>query len=307
MVSVSVIIAARNRPEELRRLLESLHAQTLQPAEVVVVDDGSQPPLPQFSGPLQLRNDVPRGACQARNLGFRNASAEYVFIFDDDAEVRDTSLLERAVALAEKFPGVGAVAFRQLTSEGKTHWMQPAPGEEIRLVPSFFGFGALIVRTAFEAVGGFFEPLGYYCEEDELALKLIDHGFLVLYDPSLQVVHHEHGEGRDYRIIHRLTWRNMMYITVARYPIVLVPPALAMATLRWIRLARAWNEFRFQDVAWGVSSLIRRLPELISHHQAVRLKTLKERRLWRNRVVAPPLLDAGSLTSLAGENSPNQC
>lgn len=290
MVSVSVVIAARNRPQELQRLLESLGAQTLQPAEIVVVDDGSEPPLPQFPGPLQFRNDISRGACQARNLGFRKVSGKYVCIFDDDAELKDTSLIERAVALAEKLPDVGAVGFRQLTSEGKTHWMQPAPGEEMRLVPSFHGFGALIARAPFEAVGGFFEPLGYYCEEDELALKLVDHGFVVMYDPSLQVVHHEHGEGRDHRIIHRLAWRNMMYIAVARYPLVLVAPALAIATLRWIRLARGWKEFRFTDVVWGFHALVRRLPELMSQRRPVRFETLKARRLWRNRVVAPRLL-----------------
>jgi GT2 family glycosyltransferase len=305
MGSVSVVVAGKNRPQELQRLLESLRAQTLQPVEVVVVDDASEPPLPQFSGSLQFRNDVPRGACQARNLGFRNASGKYVFIFDDDAEIRDTSLIERAVALAERIPQVGAIGFRQLTPEGKTHWMQPAAGEQIRLVPSFYGFGALIVRAAFEAVGGFFEPLGYYCEEDELALKLIDRGFLVIYDPSLQVVHHEYSKGRDYRIIHRLTWRNMMYITVARYPFILVAPALAGATFRWIRLARKWREFRFRDVAWGFHALLRRLPELVSQHRPVQFETLRQRRLWRNRVVAPPLLEPDSLMIMAGGDNLN--
>ncbi|MGH6998049.1 MAG: glycosyltransferase family 2 protein, partial [Phenylobacterium sp.] len=39
--SVSVVICTRDRPEELRRCLASLPAQTLRPLEVIVVDNAS--------------------------------------------------------------------------------------------------------------------------------------------------------------------------------------------------------------------------------------------------------------------------
>src|ERR1700726_4151788 len=115
--------------------------------------------------------------------------------------------------------------------------MQPASGESLRCAPSFFGYGAIISKAAFDAVGGFFEPIGYYFEENELSLKLIDHGFLIVYDPSLTVVHHQDPAGRDQRKIQRLCWRNILYIIVARYPAATVPAALFVSTLRWIRLA----------------------------------------------------------------------
>ena len=286
---VSVVIAARNRPEHLKRLVLSLRAQSLAPQEIIIVDDGSQPPLPILEETLALRNETGQGACQARNLGFRHATGKYVLIFDDDAELQDGTLVERAVILAERIPNLGVIGFRQLNSEGQIHWMQPAGGEQLRLVPSFAGYGALISRTAFQAVGGFFEPLGYYWEENELSLKMIDQGFLVVYDPSLKVTHHENPVGRDYRVIHRLCWRNALYAIAARYPLPLIPLGIGVSTLRWMRLARSWKEFRWADLAWGLTSLFRSLPKLISHRKPVRAKTLLQLRRSRTEVLVPTL------------------
>jgi hypothetical protein len=66
---------------------------------------------------------------------------------------------------------------------------------------------------------------------------MIDMDLLVVYNPSLQVVHHEEKEGRNHRAIHCLCLRSTMYTVVARYPFFAVPPAPAIATVRWIRLA----------------------------------------------------------------------
>ena len=283
----SVVVATRNRPQALRTLLDSIQAQTLRPHEIIIVDDGSEPPLQPIENAVCLRNEVSRGACIARNRGFQKASGKYVFIFDDDAELVDRSVLERAVALAESLPKIGAIGFRQLDSKGKVHYMQPASGECLRCVPSFFSYGAMLSKEGFDAAGGFFEPLGYYFEENELSLKLIDKGFQVVYDPSLTVMHHENPAGRDQRVIQRLCWRNIMYTIVVRYPAAILPVALLDATLRWVRLASSSKFFYWEDLKWGIGSLIRNWPALISSRQPVRFRTLRQLRRWRSETVAP--------------------
>ena len=82
---LSVVVATRNRPQALRTLLDSIQAQTLPPHEIIIVDDGSQPPVQPPENTVCLRNEVSRGACIARNLGFQKASGKYVFIFDEIA------------------------------------------------------------------------------------------------------------------------------------------------------------------------------------------------------------------------------
>jgi len=288
--SVSAVIAARNRPERLRVMLQSLHNQETRPTEVIVVDDGSDPPLPTFDGvTIQVRLDAPVGACRARNIGLARSSCKYVLFADDDAELVDPSLLRRSIQLAERIDKLGAIAFRQVDAEGKPQWMQPLPGEQLRLAPTFYAYGALLSREALQVAGGFFEPLEYYYEENELCMRLMDHEFPVLYDPSLEIVHHADARGRNYRIIHRLVWRNTMFTVVARFPLWLVPGALAIALGRWVWLALQWRELHGSDFWWGCVELTAKLPELLRQRAPIRVATIRRVRSLRSKVVLPEL------------------
>lgn len=291
---VSAVIAARNRPERLRVLLQSLCNQELRPTEVIVVDDGSEPPLPSFDGvAVQLRLDAPAGACRARNVGLAQCSGKYVLLVDDDAELVDRSLIRRAVQLAQRVERLGAIAFRQMDAEGKPQWMQPLPGEELRLAPTFYGYGALLSREALQIAGSFFEPLQYYYEENELCMRLIDREFTVLYDPSLEIVHHAEAKGRNNRIIHRLVWRNIMFTVIARYPAWLIPGGLAKALARWVWLTLQWRELRVTDFWWGCVGLAAELPKLLRGRVPVRLATLRRIHWLRSEVVLPKLAEPG--------------
>jgi len=90
--TISVILPTRDRPAYLRAAAESVLAQTLRPAELVVVDDGSRDcaarvldALPQ-SGTFPVRRlRGPRsGPAAARNAGLRKAVGELVAFLDDD-------------------------------------------------------------------------------------------------------------------------------------------------------------------------------------------------------------------------------
>jgi GT2 family glycosyltransferase len=289
--SVSAVIAARNRPERLRVLLQSLRNQEIRPTEVIVVDDGSEPPLPAFDGvTVQVRLDVPAGACRARNIGVARSSSKYVLLVDDDAELVDRSLIRRAIQLAQRIERLGAIAFRQVDAEGRPQWMQPLPGEDLRLAPTFYGYGALLLREALQTAGCFFEPLHYYYEENELCMRLMDHEFSVLYDPSLEIVHHADPRGRDNRIIHRLVWRNTMFTVIARFPVWLIPGGLAVALARWVWLALQWRELKVSDFWWGGRALVTKLPELLRRRAPIRFATIRRVRSLRSEVVPPELI-----------------
>ena len=59
------------------------------------------------------------------------ASGQYIVVLDDDVSLPDPSLLARAVERAQQTPRLGAIGFRQLTPDGKVHYMQPATGNEV--------------------------------------------------------------------------------------------------------------------------------------------------------------------------------
>lgn len=84
-----IVIPTRDRPEDLRRCLGALDCQEHAPAlEILVVDDGSVPPLREadFTSAHQLRviRGPGAGPAAARNLGIAEASGDIVLFTDDD-------------------------------------------------------------------------------------------------------------------------------------------------------------------------------------------------------------------------------
>jgi glycosyltransferase involved in cell wall biosynthesis len=112
---VAVVIPAHERPEMLRRTLDSLLAQTLAPAEVVVVDDCSTPPLePLVDLPADLRLAIvrnPRNLGTPRTVarGVHETTAPLVAIVNDD-DYWAPEFLERLTTALLATPGA-VVAF----------------------------------------------------------------------------------------------------------------------------------------------------------------------------------------------------
>lgn len=112
------MVPAWNRPEDIRRCLTGLKAQTL-PAEafeIIVVDNGSSDETPEvarsFPNVTVLVEPTP-GSYAARNAGLAVATGHYVAFTDSDC-VPDPWWLEAALAAAEAGPPglvAGRVAF----------------------------------------------------------------------------------------------------------------------------------------------------------------------------------------------------
>lgn len=83
---IAAVIPTHNRPQLLQKAIGSVLAQQ-GPIELIVVDDGSDPPvrrdrLPQDA--MLLRHPAPRGPAAARNAGMGAAEAAWVGFLDDD-------------------------------------------------------------------------------------------------------------------------------------------------------------------------------------------------------------------------------
>lgn len=82
----SVVIPTHNRPALLARAIESALSQTLPGFEVIVVDDGSQPPSTAPTDPRVrlVRLDHNCGNAAARNAGLAVARGQWITFLDDD-------------------------------------------------------------------------------------------------------------------------------------------------------------------------------------------------------------------------------
>ncbi len=87
---VSVLITTRNRPELLKRALDSALRQTYPDIEVIVVDDASTEETARFlrkqtdKRVRYLRNERQSGANVSRNRGIAAAKGEFIAGLDDD-------------------------------------------------------------------------------------------------------------------------------------------------------------------------------------------------------------------------------
>lgn len=85
---VTIVIPAYNRQDELKRCLDSIYAQTLRPAQIIVVDDGSTDLTADVArghkAGVTLIEGPHAGAAAARNLGLENVTTEWTMFFDSD-------------------------------------------------------------------------------------------------------------------------------------------------------------------------------------------------------------------------------
>jgi glycosyltransferase involved in cell wall biosynthesis len=103
VIKISVVIPSCNRRELLKRALLSVYNQTLLPAEVIVIDDGStdgtdamlQQEFPQVTYYYQAN----QGVSAARNLGIKQSSGDWLAFLDSDDEWLPEKLYQQKIAL----------------------------------------------------------------------------------------------------------------------------------------------------------------------------------------------------------------
>ncbi len=197
---VAVVVATRDRAERLRRLLQALERQTLDPGrfEVVVVDDASGDHTPTVVADAaarrrlrlrSLRQTVRSGPAIARNRGWQ-ATAAPVIAFTDDDCVPDSGWL--AAGLAAVKAGAGVVAGRTVVPAGEgaraaEPFARAVTVDEAR----FFETCNVFYRRAdLQAVGGFDprfrRPSG---EDTHLALQVLERGAAAAFCSAAAVAH----------------------------------------------------------------------------------------------------------------------
>jgi GT2 family glycosyltransferase len=219
---ISLIVATRDRPASLSRLVESAtEARCLD--EIIIVDDGSWPPVIR---PEQLcvviRNEESRLVSAARNVGASKAQGDVLVFVDDDCVLHETAVLALArriidgehVGVAGPLVGylstpettwcAGVVRSRLLQrtilrGNGQPLAMArqlPTPCHDF---PSVFA----VSRKCFEKAGGFDElRFPMHMEESDFASRARKAGFQVEFVADALVWHDLTPHDRFARKLH---------------------------------------------------------------------------------------------------------
>ena len=197
---ISAIIPLYNGAAYIEEAVTSVLQQTLPPAELIVVDDGSTDAGASIveriaSGqatrvPVRLVRQANRGQAAARNLGVVQARGELIaFLDQDDAwypnhleNLIKPFLQPRSRPLAWSYSDLdeidengNMIIHSFLTTLGSQHPKQDLFSclrKDMFVLPS----ASLVSRKAFEKIGGFDENLSGY-EDDDLFLRLFRAGY----------------------------------------------------------------------------------------------------------------------------------
>jgi glycosyltransferase involved in cell wall biosynthesis len=168
---VSVVMAAFSEEAFIAEALQSVLAQTYQPVEVIVVDDGSD----DRTADIAREHDVcllrrPHlGASAARNAGLAIARGDYWTVFDAD-DVMPPERLAGQVAHLEEHPDLGMVLglTEAFVSPGEPRPAHFNPVWDNGPFPACAGT-MLARRAVLEAVGLFDETLALAYDVEWLA------------------------------------------------------------------------------------------------------------------------------------------
>jgi glycosyltransferase involved in cell wall biosynthesis len=164
---ISVIIPAKDPSQGLDAAVASV-LRLLPDAEVIVVDDGSNPPVAEISGARVLRQ-TNAGPGAARNTGAAAATQGWLLFLDADDELLDGAVVAADIARAGEFGLVcGATVIERA---GQTTVAMPSPtggnDELLRLSATAGAF--LVRREVFESAGGYDEELRFGENTDVIA------------------------------------------------------------------------------------------------------------------------------------------
>ena len=301
---LTVGICSRNRPVSLARCLRSLALIEPLVANVVVVDDGSEPALEPLMR-AELGDALPpritfirqaKGLTAGRNRIAREAATPWLLNLDDDALIVTAAAIEQGLDVISGDPRVAAVGFAQ-TDDAGVPWpagAQAAPVDYPCWVPAFIGFAHLLRREAFIAVGGYTEEMGINGEEKDLCMRLLAAGGGVVYLPGAGVAHLADATGRDMRVYLHQTTRNDVLGSVRNDPLPVLALTGPMRLLRYFRMRKGW---KIHDPG-GFGTLLREvadaLPSAVSSRRPLALSVWREWRRLRTHPPYDPPAGAGS-------------
>ena len=277
--TVSIAIVTWNRRDQVLKAIDSCYSQTFKNIEIVVVDNDSSDGtyellLKTYPDIKVIRTHRNLGCCPGRNIAMANCTGDIIICLDDDGWL-DEQCVEHIVTDCQENENVAIIACNVLNPVEKD---RKTSGEfetaESRFVSVFMGGGAAIRQGILNEVG-YFPDYFRQGEENYLALKILDAGYKILFDPAAIVYHdwNYSANGANYRQILYLSFRHDLENIKRLLPLKYALPLISYKVL--VNLARRY--LKSGNVRYFLPDLVRALPILFTDYKEkkVRIETYR--------------------------------
>ncbi|NCC51499.1 MAG: glycosyltransferase, partial [Spartobacteria bacterium] len=191
---ITLYVPCYNAQATVDEVLRGIRAQTLTPAKVLLVDDGSTPPL-KCSGIHVLRHDTNQGLARTRNTALRACETALIAGLDADVVPAPDWLASLLEAMNNSgATGVGGRLDERFSTTLGDRWrgvhMAQHWGDDPVDQPRFlYGANTLFVADALRRVGGYDERHRTNDEDRTISDALIAAGEKLRYTPAARCQH----------------------------------------------------------------------------------------------------------------------
>jgi GT2 family glycosyltransferase len=224
---ISFCILTHNRSELLNKALYHLKRLQYHPLEIIVVDNHSVDQTNEMitrhhSDVYYIRMDKNIGA-SARNYGLKSATGDIVITLDDDIIGIDDTDLYELIKIFTINSSVGAINFKISDPEGKIcNWVHHRT-METNFDKEFNTYeiteGAVAFRMQAIQSSGYYADCYFLSHEGpDLAFRLMDLGYDVIYTNKISVIHFHSELGRRNWYNYYYDTRNQIWLSVRNFP-----------------------------------------------------------------------------------------
>lgn len=161
--SISVIIPVYNAEEYVGEAIESVLNQTVEPLEILVINDGSTDgsaeKVKEYAPDVKLISQKNKGIGGARNTGIKKAKGE-LFAFLDSDDLWPEDHLKNLISVLENNEDISIVSghVKQFLNDESEELSSRIPeGQEV--MPGYVAGASIIKKQVFNEVGLFDESL----------------------------------------------------------------------------------------------------------------------------------------------------
>ena len=202
---ITVLIATKDRVDEIERAIQSSINQSLK-VNVVVLDDASEINIKEKledkfkDQPIKwMRSNTPSGVAGARNKLVQGSEGSIMVFLDDDAYFTQEDSLEKILNKFSSSNEIAGMALKIILREDVDGLQIPFSKLKRSLYKNihnneseasyYIGAGHVLLRETFEKVGGYDTELFYGLEELDISSEIIKEDKKIIYFPQVEVIH----------------------------------------------------------------------------------------------------------------------
>lgn len=287
---ISIVVLSYNRPDSIRRNISEILEINFPGLEVIVVDNCSEVPvseaLREFDNIKIIRLDENVGVA-GRNKGILEAASDYIVTLDDDVFGITREGLLKIVHEFESHPILSALNFKVIddVTEKQINWCHHRKIDEWgdRSFQTYeISEGAVALRRSATLKSGLYPEYFFISHEGpDLAIRMMNAGYEVIYLPDVTVRHAHAVEGRPSWRRYYYDSRNVIWLAIRCYP-------FSLACKRLFIDLSALLVYSVRDgffIYWlkGILDAIKGVPKVIKDRSQISNETMQRyRRLEKN-------------------------